>query len=91
MNVTIPYSRLQESLQWTCDRVCHEHEPILVERGEGKNIVLLSEQDYTSLVETAYLMHSSANARRLTEAMHRSRSEQIVFADTNGLKNAIGL
>jgi len=91
MNVTVPYSRLQGNLQWTCDRVCHEHEPILVERGEGKNIVLLSEQDYASLAETAYLMRSCANARRLTEAMHRPRSEQIAFTDTNELKNAVGL
>nr|VFJ64734.1 MAG: hypothetical protein BECKFW1821A_GA0114235_11786 [Candidatus Kentron sp. FW] len=44
MNVTIPYSRLQENLQWTCDRACREHESILVERGEGKNIVHVSEK-----------------------------------------------
>lgn len=42
-------------------------------------------------METAYLMRSSTNVRRLTEAMHRSRSEQIVFTDTNELKDAIGL
>nr|VFK29204.1 MAG: antitoxin YefM [Candidatus Kentron sp. MB]VFK34744.1 MAG: antitoxin YefM [Candidatus Kentron sp. MB]VFK76919.1 MAG: antitoxin YefM [Candidatus Kentron sp. MB] len=91
MNMTISYSRLQKDLKWTCDKVCHEREPILVERRKGENIILISEKDYTSLMETAYLMRSSANAQRLIEALHRPRSEQMEFKDTHELKNAIDL
>nr|VFK58988.1 MAG: antitoxin YefM [Candidatus Kentron sp. TC] len=91
MNMTIPYSRFQENFKWTCDRVCQEREPILVERESDENIVLMSEQEYASLVETAYLTRSPANARRLVDAMRRPRSEQMKFSDIDELKNAVGL
>ena len=89
--MTISYSRLRDKLKATLDQVCEEHEPILVERKNGPNVVVVSEDDYTSLVETVYLMRSPANAQRLSEAMNRSRSEQTTFKDIGELKDEIGL
>ncbi|HFE37490.1 MAG TPA: type II toxin-antitoxin system prevent-host-death family antitoxin [Gammaproteobacteria bacterium] len=91
MNMTISYSRLRDTLKNTCDQVCDEHEPILVKRQNGEDVVLVSAEDYSSLIETAYLMRSPANAERLLAAMNRDRSEQITFKDVNELRNAIGI
>ena len=67
MNMTISYSRLRDNLKSTCDQVCEEHEPVLVKRQNGDNVVLVAEEDYSSLIETAYLMRSPTNAKRLLE------------------------
>lgn len=51
------------------DRVCDDHAPIAITRkGEGA-VVMLSMADYQALEETAYLLRSPKNARRLIDAI----------------------
>jgi antitoxin YefM len=57
------------------DRVCNDHEPIVVTRKNGRSVVMLSLEDYTSLEETAYLLQSPANAKRLRGAIQQLRME----------------
>lgn len=91
MNMTISYSRLRDRLKNTCDQVCEAHEPVLVQRQNGGDVVVVSAEDYSAMVETVYLMRSPANAEKLLAAMNRDRSKQITFKDTDELKHAIGL
>lgn len=84
-------SRLRAQLKTACDRVCAEHEPIVVERRKGGDVVLLSREDYNSLNETAYLLRSPANARRLLQAVKRRKSVRKSFASVKALKRATGL
>ncbi|WP_089677635.1 type II toxin-antitoxin system Phd/YefM family antitoxin [Halomonas shengliensis] len=44
-------------------------EPVMVARGSGEPVVLLSYQEFRSLQETLYLMASPRNAQRLNEAI----------------------
>jgi len=67
------YSDARRQLKTLFDRACHDHEPIVITRRNGGNVVVLSEDDYRSLEETAYLLRSPANARRLLEAVERDR------------------
>lgn len=67
------YSRARRNLKTVLDRVCEDHEPVVITRGSGGNVVVLSEEDYSSLEETAYLLRAPANARRLLEAVARDR------------------
>lgn len=46
----------------------------MITRRSGENVVVLSEEDYSSLEETAYLLRSPANARQLLEAVARDRA-----------------
>lgn len=68
------YSRARRKLKSVFDRVCRDHEPVVITRRSGENVVVLSEEDYSSLEETAYLLRSPANARRLLEAVARDRA-----------------
>ena len=68
------YSNARRNLKSVLDRVCDDHEPMTVTRRQGGNVVILSEEDYESLEETAYLLRSPANARRLLEAIARDRA-----------------
>ena len=53
------------------DEVWDDREPMIVTRQGGRSVVILSLEDYEALGETAYLMRSPENARRLTESIRR--------------------
>jgi antitoxin YefM len=65
----ITYSAARANLASTMDRVCSDHEPLIITRNGESSVVMLSMEDYTALEETAYLLRSPANARRLLSAM----------------------
>jgi len=50
------------------DRVCNDHEPLIITRNGEPAVVMLSLEDYKSLEETAYLLRTPANAKRLLSA-----------------------
>ena len=62
---TISYSSARENLARTMDRVCDDREPVVITRQKQRSVVMLSLEDYESLSETAYLLKSRANARRI--------------------------
>jgi antitoxin YefM len=66
----ITYTAARENLASTMDRVCADHSPVIITRNRDQSVVMLSLEDYESLEETAYLMRSPANAKRLLEAIH---------------------
>ncbi len=45
-----------------------EDEAVIITRADGHDRVLISKQEYESLVETAHLLSTSANAKRLEAA-----------------------
>jgi antitoxin YefM len=53
--------------------------------------VVISESDYAALEETAYLLRSPENARRLLTALYGERSTDVTFADVKGLRAQLGL
>jgi antitoxin YefM len=61
----ITYTAARESLASTMDHVCTDHDPVIITRNRDQAVVMLSLEDYESLQETAYLLRSPANARRL--------------------------
>ena len=61
----ITYTAARETLASTMDRVCSDHDPVIIIRKRDQAVVMISLEDYESLEETAYLLRSPANARRL--------------------------
>ena len=55
------------------DSVIDDREEIVITRAGHEPVVIVSLADFESLKETAYLMRSPANARRLLDAMESSR------------------
>ncbi len=66
---TISYTAARENLATTMDQVCDDHDPVIITRNREQAVVMLSLADYESLQETAYLLRSPANARRLLESI----------------------
>ena len=65
----ITYTAAREALADTMDEVCRDRVPVVITRKRDQAVVMLSLADYESLEETAYLLRSPANARRLLEAI----------------------
>ena len=66
---SISYTKARAQLARTMDQVCESHEPVIITRSGEDSVVMLSLEDYKSLEETAYLLRSPKNARRLIEAV----------------------
>ena len=64
----INYSAALANLAFVMDRVCSDHEALIITRNGEPSVVLLSLEDYKALEETTYLLRSPANARRLLAA-----------------------
>jgi antitoxin YefM len=66
---SITYTAARENLASTMDQVCRDHAPVVITRNRDQSVVMLSLEDYASLEETAYLLRSPANAKRLIGAI----------------------
>jgi len=66
---SISYTSARSNLAKTMEKVCNDHSPVAITRkGEGA-VVMMSMEDYQALEETAYLLRSPRNMRRLLSAI----------------------
>ena len=65
----ISYTAARQNLAKTMENVCNDHAPIIVTRKSTDSVVIMSLEDYESLSETAYLLRSPKNTRRLIESI----------------------
>ncbi len=79
----ISYTAARENLASTMDKVCADHSPVIITRNRDQSVVMLSLEDYESLEETAYLMRSPANAKRLLEGIEALESGQGLVREIN--------
>ena len=66
---TITYTDARANLARTIDTVCDDHEPVIITKKNERAVVMMSLDDYEALQETAYLLRSPTNARRVMEAI----------------------
>lgn len=70
----ISYTAARQNLAKTMDRVCDDHEAIIVTRSNRQAVVMMSLEDYKALEETAYLLRTPKNAQRLLESISELES-----------------
>ena len=66
---TITYSEARAKLAKTMEKVCDDHAPLIITRKNARSVVMISLDDYEALEETAYLLRSPKNVRRLLESI----------------------
>ena len=71
---TLTYSEARSKLANTMDKVCDDHAPIVITRKNSQSVVMISLDDYQALEETAYLLRSPKNAKRLIESIVELKS-----------------
>ena len=70
----ISYTAAREGLASAMDDVCRDRAPVIITRNRDQSVVMMSLDDYEELQETAYLLRSPENARRLLTAIHSLES-----------------
>jgi len=65
----VSYTHLRNNLASVLDRVHENHNPVLITRQKGTPAILISLEDYNSFEETAYLMRSPENAKRINRSI----------------------
>jgi antitoxin YefM len=65
----ISYTKARSNLAKAMEKVCEDHSPIIITRRNENSVVMISLEDYQALEETAYLLRSPKNARRLLESI----------------------
>lgn len=65
----ITYTEARETLAKTIRRVCQDHDPIIITRKREDSVVMIALDDFESLTETAYLLRSPRNTRRLLDSI----------------------
>ena len=75
MNV-VSFSELRRDLKEIMDDSVDKHEAVVVKRPKGENIILLSQSDYESLKETAYLLSNEANAKHLRKSIKSFKDDK---------------
>ena len=73
---TITYTAVREKLASTMDEVCRDGAPVVITRNRDQSVVMLSLADYEQLEETAHLLRSPANARRLLASIDALESNK---------------
>jgi antitoxin YefM len=66
---TITYTSARSNLAKTMEKVCDDHAPVIITRKTARPVVMMSLEDFEALEETAYLLRSPKNARRLLESI----------------------
>lgn len=68
---TMSYTESRARYAEVLDAVVNDREEVVVTRSGHEPVVIVSLDEFEALRETAYLMRSPRNARRLLDAMER--------------------
>ena len=73
MPIQTTYTHARANLAKLMDKVTQDQEIVIVSRRGGGDVALISAEELSSMLETAHLLRSPRNARRLLDALERSR------------------
>jgi antitoxin YefM len=91
MDDSVSYTELRENLKNCLDKVCADNVPLLVKRRSGEDVVIISREEFESLEETAYLLRSPANAKRLRSALEEPAKKRTKYKSVKELREKFGV
>jgi antitoxin YefM len=80
---SITYTEARENLANTINRVCEDNAPVIITRKRDQSVVMLSLSEYESLEETAHLLRSPANAKRLLDSLDSIKRGKLIRKKIN--------
>ena len=81
MMIAANFSEFRTQLKKYLDSVEDNNETLIVKRKTGKGTVMISLDEYNSIMETVYLLSSKANADRLYESIDQMKKGNTVSLD----------
>jgi antitoxin YefM len=88
---TYTYTQTRKNLKNVFDETCDDAVAVKVVRRNGKNVVIISEDEYESMVETLYLNANPANRQHLEQSRQDYQDGKFTsFNSLADLQNAVG-
>lgn len=72
------FTEFRTGLKKFLDKVENNNETLIIKRGIGKGAVMMSLDEYNSIMETLHLLNSKANADRLYESIKQMKEGKVV-------------
>ena len=91
MTLETTYTDARAHLAALLDRAGDDREIVIITRRNHGDVALIAADELRSLEETAHLMRSPANARRLLEALERSLATDVTPQSLDELREEVGL
>jgi antitoxin YefM len=85
------YTALRENLASYLDRVVDDREVVVVKRRGARDVAIIAADELAGLDETAHLLRSPANARRLLESLHELDRGKGKKTNLEELRRSVGL
>jgi antitoxin YefM len=91
LSIQTTYSQARANFASLWDQVTQNREIVIIQRRGMEDVALISVSELEGLLETAHLLRSPANAKRLLTALDRARQRQGARQSLTELRRAIGL
>jgi antitoxin YefM len=85
------YSQARENLATLLEQVTSDREIAIITRRRGEDVALVSADELSGLLETAHLLRSPANAKRLLAALARAQTKRLPPTGLDELRAELGL
>jgi antitoxin YefM len=72
----VNYTEFRNNLAENLNMVNEDSEIVVVSRSKGKNVVVMSLEEYNSIQETLHLVSTKTNQKRLDEAIEEMRLDK---------------
>jgi antitoxin YefM len=89
--LTTTYTDARKRLATLLDSAGDHRETVIITRRDHSDVALIAADELRSLEETAHLLRSPANARRLLEALERSLAGDVTPMSIDELRRDAGL
>jgi len=91
MPIQTTYTDARARFASLCDAATTNRETIIIQRRGAEDVALIAADELASLQETAHLLRSPENARRLLSALERALNRAGKTDSLENLRNEIGL
>lgn len=91
MPLATTYTQARANFARFCNEAGKNQEVVIIHRRGAQDVALISAEELSSLMETAHLLRSPKNARRLLNALRRAQKRKLKTTSLEQLKREIGL
>ena len=91
MPIQTTYTHARANLAKLFDEVTENREIVIIRRRRGQDVAVIAADELESLKETAHLLRSPKNARRLLQALARAQARTEKSQTVEALKKDVGL
>ena len=91
MAIQTSYSQASTQLAYFLDEATHNREIVIIQRQGEEDVALIAADELAGLLETAHLLRSPTNAKRLLATLERVRQGQGTAQSIEELRREVGL